>query len=156
MLDWSKGFNMAVSGVHLWLLLWKAYDVLHQHSLNHIRTLKLGFSDFAVLELLLHKGPTPVNTIGCKIGLTSGSITAAVDRLERKGLVERRGDPEDRRARVVHLTAPGRELISWAFADHSAAMEQAAAGLSAAEREQAAELLKKLGKGALAQRQRRG
>ena len=60
----------------------------------------------------------PVNAIGALVRLTSGSITAAVDRLERKGLVERRNDPEDRRARMVHLTEAGRKLIACAFADH--------------------------------------
>jgi len=47
-------------------------------------------SDFAVLEALLHKGPLPVNEIGKKVLLTSGSMTVAVDRLEQRRLVERR------------------------------------------------------------------
>jgi MarR family 2-MHQ and catechol resistance regulon transcriptional repressor len=69
-----------------------------------------------------------VNAIGAKIRLTSGSITAAVDRLERKGMVERR-------ARVVHLTESGRKTIARAFADHESAMERAVSGLTPAERE---------------------
>jgi MarR family 2-MHQ and catechol resistance regulon transcriptional repressor len=133
------------SATHLWLILWRAHDALRQHAERHIRSLGLGFSDFGALEYLFHKGPAPVNAIGAKIGLTSGSITAAVDRLERKGLVERRNDAEDRRARVVHLTAAGRKVIACAFADHEAAMERATSGLSPAERKRAAMLLKKLG-----------
>jgi MarR family transcriptional regulator, 2-MHQ and catechol-resistance regulon repressor len=136
---------MKTSGAHLWLIVWKAFDSLRTHAEKHIESLGLGLSDFGVLEALLHKGPMPVNTIGSLVRLTSGSITAAVDRLERKGLVERRNDPEDRRARVVHLTTSGRNLISCAFADHEQAMDKATAGLTAAERAQAAALLKKLG-----------
>lgn len=136
---------MASSGVHLWLILMKAHESLRRHADRHIHSLGIGFSDFAVLEVLLHKGPTPVNAIGSLVRLTSGSITAAVDRLERKGLVERRNDPEDRRARVVYLTDEGTKLISCAFADHELAMERAASGLTPEEREQAAALLKKLG-----------
>ena len=141
---------MTASGVHLWLILMKAHESLRRHAERHIHSLGLGFSDFAVLEVLLHKGPTPVNSIGLLVRLTSGSITAAVDRLERKGLVERRGNPEDRRARVVHLTAEGRRLISCAFADHEAAMEHATSALTPEERRQATLLLKKLGRGAAA------
>jgi MarR family 2-MHQ and catechol resistance regulon transcriptional repressor len=92
-----------------------------------------------------------VNTIGAKIRLTSGSITAAVDRLEQKGMVERRSHADDRRTRMVHLTPSGHKLIACAFADHEAAMERAATGLAAAERERAAVLLKKLGLAAQAQ-----
>ncbi|MBZ5727691.1 MAG: MarR family transcriptional regulator [Acidobacteriia bacterium] len=136
---------MKASGTRLWLILWKAYDTLREHAQRHIRSLGIGLSDFAILEVLLHKGPTPVNAIGVWVRLTSGSITAAVDRLERKGLVERRNDPGDRRARVVHLTAAGLGLISGAFADHQTAMERAASGLTPAERAEAIELLKKLG-----------
>jgi MarR family 2-MHQ and catechol resistance regulon transcriptional repressor len=136
---------METSGSHLWLVLWKAYDSLRAHAERHIRSLGIGFSDFAVLEVLLHKGPLPVNQIGALVRLTSGSITAAVDRLERKGLVERQDDPGDRRARVVHLTASGRKLIACAFADHEAALDRATAGLEPAERAEAAALLKRLG-----------
>ncbi|HUB34903.1 MAG TPA: MarR family transcriptional regulator [Bryobacteraceae bacterium] len=136
------------TGVHLWLILMKAHEALRQHAIRHVQTLGIGFSDFAVLEVLLHKGPTPVNEIGRRVRLTSGSITAAVDRLERKGLVERHGDPADRRTRMVHLTAAGRQLISTAFAEHSLAMERATAGLTPEERAEAAALLKKLGRSA--------
>jgi len=136
---------MAPSSVHLWLILMKTHEAMRQHADRHIRSLGIGFSDFLALEVLMHKGPTPVNEIGRKVQLTSGSITTAIDRLERKGMVERRNHPNDRRARVVHLTPAGRKLITCAFADHERAIEQAAAGLTAAERAQAAALLKKLG-----------
>src|ERR1051326_4065991 len=127
----------STSGVHLWLVLWKAYAALERHALKSIAELGLGYSDFAILELLLHKGPTPVNTIGTKVNLTTGSTSVAVDRLEARSLVERRADPEDRRARVVHWTAAGRNLIGQAFACHAVAMERATSGLSEAERERA-------------------
>jgi MarR family 2-MHQ and catechol resistance regulon transcriptional repressor len=104
--------------------------------------------DFGILEALLHKGALPVNTIGKKVLLTSGSITTAIDRLERRGLVERRDAPADRRVRMVHLTPEGRKLIKRAFAQHAADMEQAASALSESERKTLLRLLKKLGYGA--------
>src|SRR5450631_3928675 len=92
-LEFDRGFDMETTGVHLWLVLWKAYQALLCHAERHIHSLGLGFSDFAVLEVLLHKGPAPVNMIGKLVHLTSGSITAAIDRLERKSLVARGADP---------------------------------------------------------------
>jgi MarR family 2-MHQ and catechol resistance regulon transcriptional repressor len=142
---------MESTGVHLWLVLWKAYASLRAHADRHIHSLGLGFSDFAVLEVLHHKGPTPVNTIGELVHLTSGSITAAIDRLEAKTLVERCKHVSDRRARVVHLTTEGSKLIDSAFRDHAAAMEQATAGLTPSERGAVVALLKKLGLHAQAQ-----
>src|SRR5260370_18230581 len=136
---------MDSTGIHLWLVLWKAYEAIRRHAERHMHWLGLGFSDFAVLEALLHKGPTPVNTIGALVHLSSGSVTGAMDRLRRKSLVERCTDPSDRRARVVHLTAAGRKLIECAFRDHAAAIEAATDGLTTAERGEAVALLKKLG-----------
>ena len=136
---------MEATGIHLWLVLWKAYEAVRRHAARQIHSLGLGFSDFAVLEVLLNKGPTPVNAIGELVHLTSGSITAAIDRLEQKSLVARCMDPSDRRARVVHLTEVGRTLIQCAFRDHAAAMEAATSGLTAAERGEAVALLRKLG-----------
>jgi len=99
------------SGVHVWLVLVKAFHALGAHaeeSLNLSQT-GLGDSDFRVLEVLLHKGPLPVNTIGPKVWLTPGSISVAVDRLEKKALVKRK-NTDDRRVRLVELTAKGRAL----------------------------------------------
>src|SRR6185436_15108748 len=91
-------------------------------------------------------GPLPINEIGKKVLLTSGSITVAVDRLETKGLVERRAHGTDRRARIVHLTKEGRKLIRRIYADHAADMEQlAAASLNKTERQTLIRLLKKIG-----------
>src|SRR5690349_18012013 len=141
----SQKDSTRYSGVNLWLVLWKAFDALQAHALKNIGSLGLGLSDFAVLEVLLHKGPLPVNAIGEKVRLTSGSVSVAIDRLEAKGLVERRNDPGDRRTRVVHLTGAGRKLIDCAFAQHAEAMEQAAAGVSGRDRTELIRLLKQLG-----------
>jgi MarR family 2-MHQ and catechol resistance regulon transcriptional repressor len=100
-----------------------------------------------VLEALLHKGPLAVNELGAKVLLTSGSITTAIDRLERKGLVTRGNDPRDRRARIIRLTAPGRKLIRGAFADHERAMEQAVSHLKNQDRVTLIKLLRHLGRG---------
>lgn len=137
------------TGVHLWLVLMKAYQALQQRALRSIVDTGLGFSDFAVLETLLHKGPLPVNAIGAKIALTSGSSTAVIDRLENKGLVRRAPDATDRRTRIVHLTTKGKTLIEAAFLKHSTDMGIVTGSLPTSEQETLTYLLKKLGKSAV-------
>src|SRR5580658_5810856 len=136
------------SGTHIWLVLMKAFHALAAHAEESLNLSQsgLGNSDFRVLEVLLHKGPLPVNTIGPKVWLTPGSISVAIDRLEKKKLVKRR-TTGDRRVRLVELTAKGRELVAKTFQAHAAAMERATA-LSKEERLTLLQLLKKLGKGA--------
>ncbi len=134
------------SGVHVWLVFMKAFQALFPHAAGSVKRTKLGDSDFRVLEVLLHKGPLPVNTIGLKVWLTSGSISVAVDRLVKKGLVSRKDHPDDRRVRKVELTPKGRALISRGFGEHAAAMEDVANVLSKNERLTLLRLLKKLGK----------
>jgi MarR family transcriptional regulator, 2-MHQ and catechol-resistance regulon repressor len=134
------------TGVHLWLVLMKAFQALFPHAAQSIEQTKLGDSDFRVLEALLHKGPLPVNTIGPKVWLTPGSISVAVDRLVKRGLVSRKDHPHDRRVRRVELTPKGRALITRGFGEHAAAMEDVAEVLSKKERLILLRLLKKLGK----------
>jgi MarR family 2-MHQ and catechol resistance regulon transcriptional repressor len=142
------------SGVHVFLVLWKAARAVHSYAEKSIEGLEMCGSDFAVLEALLHKGPLPVNEIGKKILLTSGSITVAVDRLEKRRLVERRAHGTDRRARIVHLTAEGKKLITRIYAEHASDMERlAASSLRKAERKTLISLLKKIGYQAAAQRE---
>src|SRR5436309_15849163 len=99
--------QMDSSGVHLWLVLMKAHRTLERHARCSIEPLGLGSSDFAILELLLHRGRQPVNAIGRRVDLSSGAITSAVDRLEAQGLVVRTSDPKDRRTRFFPLTPKG-------------------------------------------------
>ena len=134
------------SGVHVFLVLWKAAHAAQAYAEKSIAELEMCGSDFAVLEALLHKGSLPVNEIGKKVLLTSGSITVAVDRLEERGLVERRAHGTDRRARIVHLTREGKKLITRIYAEHAADMEKlTAASLTKAERKTLISLLKKIG-----------
>src|SRR5882724_5925333 len=104
------------SGTHLWLVLMKAHRTLERLAIRSIESSDVGLSDFAVLEMLLHKGPQPVNEIGRRVELTSGAITTAVDRLESRGLVTREAHPTDRRARIVRLTAAGEKQAAESFA----------------------------------------
>lgn len=134
----------------MWLILWKAARAVEQNALSSVSKLGLGLSDFAVLELLLHKGAQPVNVIGKKILLTSGSITTAVDRLERRKLVHRKAHPEDQRARLVELSEKGKRLIECAFDQHALDMEETIAVLTSSERVELIRLLKKVGKFAAA------
>src|SRR5438270_13506845 len=135
-----------LSGVHLWLVFMKAFQALARQAAQSIQRTNLCDSDFRVLEALLHKGPLPVNTIGPKVWLTPGSISIAVDRLVKKGLVSRKDRAGDRRVRQVELTAKGQALITRGFREHAAAMENAVSVLSKNERLALLRLLKKLGK----------
>ena len=134
------------SGIHVWLVLMKTFQALMPRAAESIAQTELGDSDFRILEALLHKGPLPVNTIGPKVWLTPGSISVAVNRLVKKGLVSRKDHPGDRRVRQVELTAKGRMLITRGFREHAAAMETAVSVLSKNERLALLRLLKKLGK----------
>lgn len=139
--------------MHVWLVLMKAFQALMPHAAESIAQTGLGDSDFRVLEALLHKGPLPVNTLGPKVWLTPGSISVAVERLVKKGLVLRKNHPRDRRVRQVELTAKGRALITRGFREHAAAMEAVVSVLSKSERLTLLRLLKKQGKHAARTRQ---
>jgi MarR family transcriptional regulator, 2-MHQ and catechol-resistance regulon repressor len=148
----TDGSDPVVPGIHAWLVLWKASHAVQAIANQDIKKLGLCTSDFGVLEALLHKGPQPVNEIGKRVLLTSGSMTAAINRLQRKGLVTRKEDPADHRAWMVHLTAAGRRWIESAFVAHARHMEEPFAPLNGEERDLLITLLKKLGKNAAAAR----
>src|SRR5260370_37369442 len=113
------------------LVMMKAMRALTKYATAGIEETGLGLSDFGVLELLLSKGPLPVNTIGPIVDLTPGSISIAVDRLFAKGLVTRVESTEDRRVRIIALTPRGKDLIVPAFKKHSGQMKRVFSELSA-------------------------
>ena len=131
---------------HVWLVMMKAMRALTRYAASGIEDTGLGLSDFGVLEVLLHKGPLPVNTIGPIVDLTPGSISIAVDRLFEKGLVSRVESTEDRRVRIVALTPRGKGLIVSAFRKHSGQMKRVFSKLSPEELRGLEVALKKIGK----------
>src|SRR5947207_739922 len=136
----------APTPVHAWLVMMKAMQAITRYVLADLEKSGLGVSDFAVLEVLLHKGPLPVNVIGPKVNLTPGSISVAVDRLLAKGLVSRAECPDDRRIRIVALTAHGKSVITPVFRKHVATMEKVFAGLSREDLRQLQHHLKRIGR----------
>src|ERR1700744_5431330 len=135
---------------HVWLVMMKAMRARTRAAASGIEEAGLGMSDFAVLEVLLHKGPLPVNTIGPIVDLTPGSISIAVDHLVAKGLVSRVESAEDRRVRIVALTPRGKDLIVSAFRKHSGQMKKVFSELSPEELRGLEVKLKKVGKRAAA------
>jgi MarR family 2-MHQ and catechol resistance regulon transcriptional repressor len=135
---------------HVWLVMIKAMRALTRYAAAGIEDTGLGDSDFRALEVLLHKGPLPVNTIGPIVDLTPGSISIAVDRLVAKGLVSRVESAEDRRVRIVALTPCGKALIASAFRKHSRQMNRVFSELSPEELSGLEVALKKVGKRAAA------
>jgi MarR family 2-MHQ and catechol resistance regulon transcriptional repressor len=135
-----------VTAAHTYLVLWRTARAMEASALASIADTGLCASDFGVLEALLHKGPTPVNQLGRQVLLTSGSMTAAVDRLADRGLVVRVADPDDRRVRVVALTSEGRRVIRTAFSRHAADLEALVSVLTQPERKTLVDLLARLRK----------
>jgi len=135
----------AISAPRLWLVIAKSYRALSLLAERSIANTGLCLTDFVALEALLHKGPLTISEIQDKVRLASGSMTAAVDRLEKLGLVVRKSSPSDRRARVIELTAQGKRLAASSFERHAKDLEVLMSALSQAEKEQLYESLKKLG-----------
>jgi len=131
---------------HIRLVLWKAAKAIDRVDRESIADTGMQLSEFTIMEVLLHKGPLPINAIGEKVLLTSGAMTAAINRLEKKGFVRRIQDKVDGRIFHVHLTEIGRIVIRKAYAKHAANLETVAAPLSHAERNELVRLLKKIGR----------
>jgi MarR family 2-MHQ and catechol resistance regulon transcriptional repressor len=134
-----------ITAPRLWLVILKSHRALSLLAEQSIADTGLCLTDFAALEALLHKGPLTITEIQGKVRLASGSMTAAVDRLEKLGLIVRKSSPSDRRARVVHLTAEGKRLAASSFERHAKDLEELMSPLSEKEKEQIYEPLKKLG-----------
>lgn len=133
------------TGPHIRLVLWKAAKAVEKIDKASIAQTGLGLSDFAVMEALLHKGSLTINQIGKKVLLTSGSMTAAINRLEKSGLVKRVRYQSDGRYFYVHLTKNGHQVIREAYHNHQLNLEKVAEVLTDEEKMELIRLLKKMG-----------
>lgn len=130
----------------LWVALARCAASVHRVSARDIQRLGLTQPQFAVLEVLHHKGPLPLCAIGEKLLVTSGNITYVADQLEKAGWLRRERSPDDRRVVHARLTPQGAALMARVFPGHAAAIARAARWLTAAEQATLSRLLKKWGK----------
>jgi len=130
---------------HIRLVFAKANRAIETVDRESIAHTGLHVTDFMILEALLHKGPMPINTIGKKVLLTSGSMTAAVNRLAGRGLIERVQDPLDGRRYLLNLTKTGLKLIRSAYRIHRENLLRIFDCLDEQERDEFIRLLKKVG-----------
>jgi len=131
--------------LRLFRVLNRAFRSVSEHSTRDIKSYGLNPTEFAVLELLYHKGPIPLQQIGSRLLILSGGVTYTVDKLENAGYVSRRSCAEDRRVTYAEVTEEGKRLMESIFPKHAAALHRAVSGLTEDEKDQAIELLKKLG-----------
>jgi MarR family 2-MHQ and catechol resistance regulon transcriptional repressor len=129
----------------VWL---RASKAITENILKDIESHDLSMENFMILELLYSKGPHPVQRISETFSIPSGSITYVVDKLEKKGFVERKPNPNDRRASNVVITEEGRALFDKIFPKHVATISENVSFITNEEKEQLIYLLKKIGMGA--------
>jgi MarR family transcriptional regulator, 2-MHQ and catechol-resistance regulon repressor len=130
--------------IHTWSIMLKALRAVHHSALPPILKEGLGDSDFRVLDVLLHIGPMPVNALGPKVDLNPGSVSVAVDRLYKKGLVNRVESESDRRVRTVSLTEKGRRVFVLIFRQHAALIKRAFQDVSPEEQRQLEKVLERI------------
>jgi MarR family transcriptional regulator, 2-MHQ and catechol-resistance regulon repressor len=134
-----------ITAPKLWWVIARSHRALRLLAERSIANTGLCLTDFAALEALLHKGPLTISEIQDKVMLASGSMTAAIDRLEKMRLVVRKSTAKDRRARVVQLTPEGKRVATASFEKHAKDLEQVASILTENDKTQLYESLKKLG-----------
>lgn len=140
-----QGTKEEQRALDLYIKLSRAAESVNQRVNRHLQDAHLTVSQFGVLEAIYHLGPLTPGQLCDKILRSTGNLTLVIDNLEKRGLVTRRPNPEDRRSTIVELTPAGRELIAALLPVHVQTVVQDMAVLSPAEQEQLAALCRKLG-----------
>jgi len=131
----------AVSSVEAGQTYMELHHQLHRIVDRAMCSAGLSLARAKVLMRLDSHGPMNQATLAGLLGFAPRSVTETVDGLERDGFVTRSEDPHDRRARIVSLTAAGREAVGAAVEVRSTTMDRIFGVLDPAERAQLVALL---------------
>jgi len=140
-----KGTKDEVRALGTFVKLVRASDSVTARIHRHLIDAGLSVSQFGVLEALFHVGPLSQAELARKILRSTGNITMVIDNLEKRGLVNRERQKDDRRYYIVQLTSGGRKLIGSIFPRHAAKIMEEMKVLSSAEQETLGNLCRKLG-----------
>ena len=141
-----QGTKEEIRALDTYIKLVRATDSVSSRIHRHLDTSNLTTTQFGVLEALLHLGPLYQRDLASKLLKSGGNITLVVDNLEKRELVKRDREIEDRRCIKVSLTEKGHELISQIFPSHVVTVVNEMSILTPSEQEELDRLCRRLGK----------
>lgn len=141
-----KGSKQEEETLNAFIKVMRATESINSRLNRHLSEADLTVSQFGTLEALLHLGPLNQRALGQKLLKSGGNITLVIDNLQKSGMVEKKTDPDDRRAVIISLTPKGRKFISDFFPQHLSKINEEFSVLTSDEKKQLAALCKKLGK----------
>jgi len=133
--------------VKVWVTLARVYTLLERRLSQCLGARGLSLSQFDVLATLRHGEGITQQELAERLLVTKGNVVGLIDRIGAAGWVERRPDPEDRRANRLYLTDAGRGMLSEVFPDHADFICKAFGRLDEAELREMHQLLKRLDPG---------
>ena len=140
-----SGSADAQRALNAYIALMRASDSVSQRVHRHLATAGLSISQFGVLEILLHLGPLSPRDLCAKLLRSSGNVTLILDNLEKRDLIRRERDQQDRRMVTIHLTDAGQALISEVFPRQVDAIHTDLSVLTPSEQDELRRLCRKLG-----------
>jgi len=143
-----KGSSTQLRALDAYIKLTRASETLAAALSRPLAREGLTTGQLGVLEALLHIGDMNERELGRKLLRSGGNVTTVLDNLERRGLVRRTRNAEDRRCVTVGLTPKGRRLIGGVFPNHAARITAAMGALSAEEQVELGRLCRKVGRAA--------
>jgi DNA-binding MarR family transcriptional regulator len=134
------------TGVLAWLYMMRVSDKMERLSHDNLTRFELTPAQFDVLAHLVAAEGISQQTLSEKLLVTKGNVCGLIDRLEDRGLVVRRPDPEDRRSNLLFLTPKGRELVERAVPAHEKFIIELMSTLCVEQQQQLKSLLRHLDK----------
>lgn len=141
-----KGTPQEEQALDAYIKLTRAVNSLEARITRRGQTEDLTTSQFGVLETLMHLGPMCPGELSTKLLKSTGNMTLVLDNLEKRGLIRRVRESEDRRQIRIHLTPEGDALIRRIFPGQAQAITQEMSALTAEEQQQLGHLCRKLGR----------
>lgn len=120
------------------------YEKLSSWEESVVRDSGLTTAQAHAIEIVGHAGSIKMKDLARKIGVTTGTLTVAVDRLEKKGLLERKPHETDRRSYLIELTPQGRECFKEHHEFHVRMTQEIVSELTPEEQAQFAHLIAKV------------
>jgi MarR family 2-MHQ and catechol resistance regulon transcriptional repressor len=140
-----QGSKDEVRALNAFIKLVRAAESVSSRVESHFGEINLSVSQFGVLDALHHLGPLYQKDLAKKILKSTGNITMVVDNLEKRGLVERVRDEQDRRHFFVRITNQGARLIKSFFPGHASRIVEAMSVLTKSEQDELGRICKKVG-----------